>query len=257
MKFIFKICLFLLFVTTIFASNNSKVYLEFSKANNLFHKREYNKAVNLYKNIYKHGISNGYLFYNIGTCYLKEGKLGKALYWYNKAKFFIPLNSSLNKNIQIAISKVEDNIANKTFFHYLNSFFILGDIFSIKINFYITSFLFWFLILSLILKNFVINLKYRYLAKRAVIIAGISWIIFAGNFAFQYYKYRFLNLGYITKSNTEVKDDFNLNANNIATLNDGTQVFILSKNNNFFKVKLPDGLEGWILKNRIICRENE
>ena len=259
MKFLIKIILIFPIALSLYAGNveQSEIYQSFGSANKYFHEKNYNKAIELYKEIYKKGIHNGYIFYNIGTSYIKKHELGKSLYWYNKAKFFIPLNSSLNKNIQIAISRNQDSIPDKTFFKYLESIFILGKIFSMKINYYITTGLFLVLILFLIIKNFVINLKKKYILNRAIIFSLVLFVIFSINLIFEYYEYNFLNTGYIIANNTSVKDDYNIDANTIATVNDGTKVFILSGNDKFYKIKLLNKLEGWVLKSKVINKGNE
>ncbi len=256
MRLIAKLIFILFFIPLYLFASKTDVNFLFSQGNKYFHEKKYDKAADFYKKIYKSGINNGYLFYNIGTCYLKEDKIGKSLFWYNKAKFFIPLNSSLNKNIQIAISKNQDNIVDKTFVKYFNGIFFLKNIFSIKANYYISTILFLILIFLLIFKILILNAKKKYFVNRAVIIIAILFIFFAGNFLFQYYQYQYSNVGYIIANNSYIRDDFNIDANTIATVNDGTKVFILSDNGNFYKIKLANNIEGWILKKDVIYKNN-
>jgi len=118
------------------------------KATKLYENNQTTSSREIFEEIYKEfKINNGYLFFNIGTCYLKENMLGKSLYWFAKAKSLIPLNSSLNKNIQIASSKTKDMIEDTTYIKYLERLFFVSYILSLKNILYIGTALFYLLIM--------------------------------------------------------------------------------------------------------------
>ncbi len=248
---IFILLLFiLLFSATVFANNN--IQKQFIKANKFYEQHNYFEAVKNYEDIYNRGIKNGYLFYNIGTSYLKMNKIGKSLYWFDKASFFIPLNSSLNKNIQIAISKAKDNFQNRAWTNYLDGIFFLTKLFSIKSLFYLASLFYMLLFIIVIIRFFTYNVNFKRNINRAITVVGIFFVTFTLNFSWDYYKYKYLKIGYIIANNVEVKNDFNIDADNIMEVNDGTKVIILEENRNFLYVKFPDNSKGWVEKDKIV-----
>ncbi len=244
--------LFCLLIFPINLFSNNMIQDKLMQGNKLYEKHKYSEAVKIYENIFKSGVKNGYICYNIGTSYLKEGEIGKSLYWYDKAKFFIPLNGSLNKNIQIAISKTKDNFQNKLWINYLYGIFFLDNIFSVKQLFYLTIIFFYILIVISIIRIFIFKTSLKKNLNRAVVILFIFFITFALNFSWQYYNYKFMKTGYVVTDNVKVKNDFNKDANNIMTVNDGAKIIILDEKDNFCYVKFIDNSKGWIEKNKVI-----
>ena len=58
-----------------------------------------NTAAGLYERIIREGgISNGYLYYNLGNCYLVQGEIGKAILNYRRAERLIPGFGNLREN---------------------------------------------------------------------------------------------------------------------------------------------------------------
>ena len=55
----------------------------------------------MFKQILKHGIESGNVYYNIGNCYFKSHNYGHAMLYYKKAKKFIPHDKDLNNNIEL------------------------------------------------------------------------------------------------------------------------------------------------------------
>lgn len=65
-----------------------------------------NTAAVLYEKIIREsGISNGYLYYNLGNCYLMLEEIGKAILSYRRAERLIPGYGNLRENLQTAISR--------------------------------------------------------------------------------------------------------------------------------------------------------
>ncbi|MGL1932138.1 MAG: tetratricopeptide repeat protein [Desulfotalea sp.] len=91
-KFLF-IILFLLPPLT-FASN-------FNDANKAFKDGQYDKAIPLYQDILE---ENGYsvaVLYNLANSYSKTGDIGRAVLYYQKAKYIDPSNGDITKNLQL------------------------------------------------------------------------------------------------------------------------------------------------------------
>jgi len=70
--------------------------------------REYEKAGALFEKLATGGIHNGKLYYNVANAYLKLGRLGMAMLWYERAYRLIPGDPDLKFNMDYARSLIKD-----------------------------------------------------------------------------------------------------------------------------------------------------
>ncbi len=240
-SFIVSIFIFILEVSLF---SQPKYYKILLNANNNYENGNYVEAISDYLKISKH-LDNGYLFYNIGTCYLKLNQIGKSLFYFEKAKFLIPLNKELNNNILIANSKIKDNLPKRNVYFYLENVFFITKILSLKILFYISFILYYLTIFSL--------LFYFYKKKKILFsISFILFLIFILNFLWSYYSFNYLKFGYVTNDKSKLFSDFNKKNKIISTVNQGVKIYVLEKHKDFLYVMLQDGKKGWIDKNNVI-----
>jgi len=102
--FISAIVLFFSFVT-LTAQNE-----ELTKANGLYKKADYQGAAMLYEDIAtRYGISPE-LYYNIGNSYYKAGEVGRSILNYERALRLAPNYDDAKANLELAQTKVVDNI---------------------------------------------------------------------------------------------------------------------------------------------------
>jgi len=89
-----------------------------TQANELFDAGSYKKAITLYEQVLKSGVSNGHLYYNLANAYFRDGQTGKAVAYYRLALLEIPsdrdtLNNleyvSKNKQLETLIAATENN----------------------------------------------------------------------------------------------------------------------------------------------------
>lgn len=77
----------------------------------LYESREYAAAAETFQRLAESGIHNGKLFYNIANAYLKDGRLGPAILWYERALRLSPADPDLRFNLDYARSLLEDEPA--------------------------------------------------------------------------------------------------------------------------------------------------
>ncbi len=113
----------------------------FLQANDLFQKgisapepgrtERIKQAAQVYERVLaERGIRNGYLYYNLGNCYVHLGRMGKAIVNYRRAEKLVPNYSDLRNNLKSALARRKDNIQKAQmrsiartlfFWHYLMS----------------------------------------------------------------------------------------------------------------------------------------
>ncbi len=86
--------------------NEERIFLQGIDA---FYAGHFDQAVQAFATLTRQGIHNGHLFYNLGNAYLKDGHIGPAIYWYERAVPFLPTEADLAFNLDYARSLCVDN----------------------------------------------------------------------------------------------------------------------------------------------------
>jgi tetratricopeptide (TPR) repeat protein len=77
----------------------SKIFLE---ANKLYDAERYTEAAELYEKILGEGAAGAEIFYNTGSAYFKDKKIGKAVLWYERAHLLSPRDGDIAFNLDYA-----------------------------------------------------------------------------------------------------------------------------------------------------------
>ncbi len=81
-----------------------------TKANDLYKKADYQGAAMLYEDVAtRYGVS-AELYYNIGNAYYKAGEVGRSILNYERALRLSPTYDDVKANLELAQTKVVDNI---------------------------------------------------------------------------------------------------------------------------------------------------
>ena len=245
-----KKILFLLFMiaNTINAQNVDTLFVS---ANELYRNGAFKEAIKKYKKIESQEMVSSELYLNLGNAYYRLNKVGPTIFYYEKALKLNPLNVDVKNNLVFAKRLALDNIEEvpKTVFqkfntNYLqklsyNEWAIVAVVFSFSTSIFFLFFYF----------------GYSSREKRIYFTtSGISLILLIFSVFITYSQYS------ITKKNkeaivfvqkTEVRNAPTLNSEEIFTLHEGTKVIVLDAIDNWKKIKLVDGKQGWIIADEI------
>lgn len=241
-----KLLIILLLTTPFFFAQTG-----FEKGNNLYQKGKYEQAILEYESILATKQHSAELYFNLGNCYYKLNKVAPAIYNYEKALVLNPDDSEIVNNLKFAQKMQIDEIKVipqvgfakmiqdfTSIFHYdtwawisvgLSTLFLLcfmGYYFS---RFTLTKRIFFFgmfalLLLLLISVSAAISEKNHYESEKPAIVFAEMVL---------------------------VKSEPQKASNTIFTLHEGTKVFIKETLENWKKIQLTDGTEGWIEKTAI------
>jgi len=236
-----KTVFLLLLITQVFFAQTG-----FEKGNALYQKGNYNEAITAYESVLSNKKQSAELYFNLGNCYYKLNKVAPAIYNYEKALVLNPNDNEIKNNLKFAQKMTIDEIKDvpkvgfakllRDFtaeFHYdtwawiavsfsgLFLLFFVGYYFSqttlLKRIFFFGMFVLVFLILISVLSA--IFEKSHYENERpAIIFAEV----------------------------TEVKGEPKSSASAVYTLHEGTKVYVHDVLDNWKKIELTDGSEGWI-----------
>ncbi len=238
MKNIFYI---ILLATQIILAQNG-----FEKGNALYQKEKYTEAIKAYESVLDTKQESAELYFNIGNCYYKLNQVAPAVYNYEKALVLNPTDKEIQNNLKFAhklqideikvIPKVGFEKLIRDFtatFHYdtwawnsiafavLFLLFFVGYYFSqttiSKRIFFIGMFVLVFLILISVVSAIFEKRHYEN-EKPAVIFAEI----------------------------VSVKSEPKSTGSDVVVLHEGTKVYVLEGLDNWKKIQLTDGTQGWI-----------
>ena len=245
-----KKILFLLFMiaNTINAQNVDTLFVS---ANELYRNGAFKEAIKKYKKIESQEMVSSELYLNLGNAYYRLNEVGPTIFYYEKALKLNPLNVDVKNNLVFAKRLALDNIEEvpKTVFqkfntNYLqklsyNEWAIVAVVFSFSTSIFFLFFYF----------GYSSGKKRIYFTT-----SGISLILLIFSVFITYSQYS------ITKKNkeaivfvqkTEVRNAPTLNSEEIFTLHEGTKVIVLDAIDNWKKIKLVDGKQGWIIADEI------
>ena len=222
---------------------------EFKSGIELYKQSRYKQSAQKFKQALKSGMESGAIYFNLGNCYFKMGKLGKARASYEKAKYFLPRDHDLNGNLAYLATKLEDKVELPKKNIFLRIYLLPSDFFTRNelALFVLVS----FIIIILLWLTLILRIPFR----RIIIGKAIVFLIIFG----------WLSSVLCVKIGTENKPDFgvvmikeapvrwgNTDDDKVAFyLHEGTKVLIRQQRGNWFLVTIGNDKTGWI-KNRFL-----
>ncbi len=223
----------------------------FDKGNYLYQKGRYEQAISEYESVLASKQQSAELYFNLGNCYYKLNKVAPAIYNYEKALVLNPNDAEIQNNLKFAQKmqideiKVIPTVGFSKMIHDVTSAFHYNTWAWISVGFS-TLFLLFFI-------------GYYFsqitLSKR---------IFFFGMFVVVFMLLISVSAAITEKNNSDnekpaivfaemvlVKSEPQKASNTLFTLHEGTKVFVLETLENWRKIQLTDGTEGWIEKTAI------
>ncbi|WBL22188.1 SH3 domain-containing protein [Zunongwangia sp. HRR-M8] len=238
----------LVFCTTIgFAQNNSL----FEEANKQYADGNYQKAITAYEKILDGGQASVSLYYNLGNAHYKLNHIAPSIYYYEKALQLKPNDADVKNNIQFAKNMAMDDIENieqtgvSKIVNSLISTFSFNTWAMIAIGFmisFVILFLLYYYGRSVLLKRVLFS------AAIVCIICSIISVIFAFN---QQNLQLNNNYAIVFSAEADVRSEPNLRGDPSFVLHEGTKAKLLENYQEWYKIELADGKQGWIKKDNI------
>ena len=218
----------------------------FEKGNALYRKEKYAEAAQAYENVLKTKKHSAELYFNLGNAYYKLNKVAPAIYNYEKALLLSPGDRDIENNLKFAHKMMIDEVKETP-----------------KVGF------------SKMLSDFTSNLSYNGWAWLAVSCAVLFLVFFCGYYfsattlskrlffiamiglalvivisvlsaVFEKNRYESERPAIVFASSAPVKSEPKANANDAVVLHEGTKVYVLESLDNWRRVELPDGSDGWM-----------
>lgn len=241
-----KIIFILLLTTQVFSAQKG-----FDKGNYLYQKGRYEQAISEYESVLAAKQHSAELYFNLGNCYYKLNKVAPAIYNYEKALVLNPNDVEVLNNLKFAHKlqideiKVIPTVGFSKMVHDFASIFHYNTWAWISIGFS-TLFLlcfagYYFSRITLSKRIFFFGM----FALLLLLLVSVSAAISEKN------DFDNERPAIVFAEMVLVKSEPQNGSNTIFTLHEGTKVFVLETLENWKKIQLTDGTEGWIEKSAI------
>lgn len=223
----------------------------FDRGNALYQKGRYEEAIVEYESVLTTNQHSSELYFNLGNCYYKLNKVAPAIYNYEKALVLNPDDAEIQNNLKFAqklqideikviptvgFSKMVHNFTST--FHYNTWAWISVGLSTLFLVFFIG---YYFSQITLSKRIFFIGM----FVLIVLLLISVSVAISEKN------HYESEKPAIVFAEMVLVKSEPQKASNTVFTLHEGTKVFVLESLENWRKIQLTDGTEGWIEKTGI------
>lgn len=218
----------------------------FTEANRAYESGRYGDAIAAYEALVAQGFGTGWLDYNLGNSYLRAGELGNAIAHFRRAVADLPRNGDVRANLMFARQRTQDAIAPPEvtpwqhtlfFWHYSLSWRELAW------GVGLLNALVWSLFIATRLKPAAEALRWGFWLSLVTLVAS------AGSLAVR--TLAPTTLAVVTQNEISVHSGTDRDTVVRFKLHDGTEMRLLDTQDNWARVELTDGKQGWVAINDI------
>jgi tetratricopeptide (TPR) repeat protein len=241
-----KIIFILLLTTQIFFAQSG-----FDKGNYLYQKGRYEQAISEYESVLATKQHSAELYFNLGNCYYKLNKVAPSIYNYEKALVLSPDDAEIKNNLKFAQKMTIDEVKDvpkvgfskmvhdfASIFHY-NTWAWISVAFS---TLFLLSFIGYYLSQIALSKRIFF---FGMFALLFLLLISVSAAISEQN------DFKNEKPAIVFAEMVLVKSEPQKASTTVFTLHEGTKVFVQETLENWEKIQLTDGTEGWIEKTAI------
>lgn len=222
-----------------------------AQGNQYYQSKQYDKAVDTYQQIVSAGFEGTSLYYNLGDAYYREGKLGLAILYYEKALRLSPGDGDAIHNLKIANARTVDKIeALPQFFlfEWWESLLALSSV----TGWTYAAYAFYILFLFSIGLYFFAK---RSGLQRSAVYSGFATtlllVITVSLLAVKLNREMNVKSAIVIAPTATVKLSPDSTSNDAFIIHEGLKVRELNSVGDWIDIRLQDGKEGWIQRNDI------
>ena len=236
-----KLIIFTFFTLSLLAQDVNAV---FQLAGQAYEEQNYTLALEYYKDIEEQEWQSSDLYYNMGNCYYKLSKNAQAVLYYEKSLKIDPSSDDVQFNLSLVQLKLVDKFPQVPLIFYKEWIHSFTN--SLSIDDWAKTalvFLFFFCVFISFL-FFVSSVR----LKKMMFFFSFSTILFACTCLIAaYLSYSNIETNAILMSpNAYIKSAPSNQSKDLFILHEGTKVLVLEKFKDWNKIKLSDGMIGWI-----------
>ncbi|QBN19434.1 tetratricopeptide repeat protein [Flavobacterium nackdongense] len=223
----------------------------FEKGNTLYQKGKYEQAITEYKRILATKQHSADLYFNLGNCYYKLNQVAPAIYNYEKALVLNPEDAEILNNLKFAQKlqideiKVIPQVGFSKMVHDFTAIFHYNTWAWLAVG---LSTLFLFCFAGYYFSRFTFTKRIFFIGMFILLFTMMICVSAAISEKNHYENER---PAIVFAEMVLVKSEPQRASNTVFTLHEGTKVFVRETLDNWRKIQLTDGTEGWIEKTAI------
>lgn len=218
-----------------------------SRADSLYTQGNFSEAILLYDSILSSNQVASELYYNLGNCYYKSGKMPLAILNYERSLKLNPSDRDTRTNLSLARSQIQDKSSEPSEFFLIAWWYSMSNMLSLVTWKSIGLLLFvLFLALYLFPVIFPSNRFNGIVRNSSYILLAIS--ILSNLAAYQQYHRSMISKAAIVMSESlSVKSSPNRASTDLFVVHEGTRLEILDGSmEEWFEVEFEEGKSGWV-----------
>ncbi|NJD22893.1 MAG: tetratricopeptide repeat protein [Melioribacter sp.] len=238
-----KILILFLVSVNLFAQSP---YELMGNGNKFYQEGQFELAVQTYQKILGQGFESGAVYYNLGNAYFKSGKLGYAIYSYEKGLKLEPNDEDLSYNLRIAQARTFDKITELPKLFIIAWWEGLVTSFGVSAWSLIVILIFWILLISFAVYYFSRNSRLQRISFLSSSISLAVLIVAVVLLSARVNREATTNSGILLQQTYSVKVSPDLKGSDAFVIHEGIKFSIEDHVNDWVKIRLVDGKIGWI-----------
>ena len=201
-------------------------------------------AIQHYQSVLNKGLTSPDIYYNLGNCYFRSGKLGNSILNYEKALKMDPSHENAAFNLTLAKTKRADKFDEVPQFSFQVVLIGLNKYISHNYSSILGSILIVFAAIGFVYAKKIKVKKFINLARITALVGLlITFIAWKQQSAVNDYK-----SGVVVAKSSNIFSEPNPNSTLLFEIHEGTKVEVLSVSGNWLNVKAPNNSIGYIEK---------
>lgn len=214
----------------------------YRQGNLLYEGGKYAEAGRTYERIIERGVRNGHVYYNLGNAYYKQDRIGRAILAYERATRLMPRDGDLHNNLDLANERTADEIAGEVPWfgrQALDGVTLNETTVAATVSAFITS-------LALVCYLLARQPRMRIMTGYALLATVLVMALAFGFMGIKIYDGMANEEAIVLSPAAVVRTGPDPGSDPLFTLHEGAKVRLVEQRDDWTRISLPDGKNGWL-----------
>jgi len=237
-----RILITFLIITTGLLAQSPQALFEQASAD--YEQKDYAGALSKYLQISDSIWLSADLYFNMANCYYKSQQIAPAVLYYEKALMLNPNDEDIIFNLKITQLKLVDRLAEVPQPFYKKWMTSITGLLSI--DYLAKSGIIMLILFSILFCLFLFSNQYK-LKRKSFTYSIFCLALSLGLLSMAYYSFNTIKTeAILMNDNAYIKSAPSMQSEDLFILHEGTKVTVLEQFNDWTKIKLSDGMIGWL-----------
>jgi len=216
----------------------------FTQGIEYYEAKQYDSALVMWQKVIDAGVINSDVYYNMANAWYRQQNNGKALLYYYRAQQLSPSDEDIEKNIAFVKEQITDKFPQQPPSFVKKTLWHIHTVFSYATQVWVSFFL---LVALAIMGSALLFIKshLRIVLGYLSILTAVVLCINLVSVGFKYHQRNSSAQGVILSSVTEARNGPE-GQTVLFSIHQGTRVHIIQQNQSWSRVRLENGISGWV-----------